>query len=579
MKSLQFQEKGFAAIVSVMAVLGLVLVFGGGFLFVTLSNTQALRSQINSAQGFYASESGVEDAIYRIKNNKNIGAQEVLTIGSSTATTTITTNGNEKTVLAEGNLSSAIRRTQVDLTLNTSQSDFYYGVQVGEGGMIMNNGSVVTGNVYSDGDITGSGTITGDAVVAGGIATTPTVSWTTNNANYFFGTTSANRDTAQSFTATASDVLNRVDVYLGKVGNPTTNITLRISNDNSGKPSTSQLASGTILYTSVGTTPSWISVAFGTPPNVVNGTKYWIVLDYNNISATDYFNWRKDSTDGYANNTGLYTAACCSGSPTWTSVGGDLSFQLWIGGTFTKIQGITVGSATSGTAHANSFVNATVHGSLCPNAYCIMDSQPQQPMPISGGVIQDWRDAATAGGTCVSPQCDASGNLTITNGASVTIGPKKITGNLTVGNNAYLTLSGTLWVQGNVSISNNCFVQLSPSYGANSGILLTDGTATVSNGCTFMGSGTSGSYIILLSAKNDPSDHVITVDNTAQGVIYYASNGRLLLKNNAGAKEATGYGIDLDNNATVTYESGLANIQFSSGPSAGFKISNWKEVP
>ena len=44
------------------------------------------------------------------------------------------------------------------------------------------------------------------------------------------------------------------------------------------------------------------------------------------------------------------------------------------------------------------------------------------------------------------------------------------------------------------------------------------------------------------------------------------------------AKEATAYGITMDNNATITYESGLADMTFSSGPGGGYDISAWKEI-
>jgi len=573
-------DNGFAAIASVVAVLGLLLIFSGGFMFVTTSNTKVLQDKINSAQSYYTAESGVEDAVYRIKNSKQIAASNTFSIGSSSVTITADTTGNDRTILAEGSEASTVRRVQTKLSINATQSDFYYGVQVGQGGITMSGNSQIDGNVYSDGNIVGSGSssITGDAIVAGGIADTPSVSWTSNDSDQFFATASTNEDIAQSFTANASDVLNRVDVYLGKVGAPTKDITLKIANDNSGKPATANIANTTISRANVGTTPSWISATFSSPPTLVSGTKYWIVLDYSANSATNYWNWRKDSSDGYANNTGMYTSNCCSGSPTWTSTGGDLAFEAWIGGTLTQISGVTIGGASSGTAHANSFSGTTVHGSACPNTYCIMDSQPQVPLPLSAGVIQDWKDAAAAGGTCGPPTC-SSGNLNLSGTSTLSIGPKKITGNLTLTNSSVLTVTGTLWVQGNISISNSSIIKLDPAYGGTSGIVLTDGTATISNAAQFQGSGTAGSYVIVLSDKVNHSGTVISVGNGSSGVIYYASDGFISFSNAAGAKEATGYGINLANGATVTYESGLANVNFSSGPSGGWLVSDWKEVP
>ena len=89
-------EKGFATIVGVMAVLALSLIFSGGFLYTTISSTRSLTNDINSEQGYYASEAGIEDAIYRIKNGKSIGAQTVLTVGSAVATTNIANRRTSK---------------------------------------------------------------------------------------------------------------------------------------------------------------------------------------------------------------------------------------------------------------------------------------------------------------------------------------------------------------------------------------------------------------------------------------------------------------------------------------------------
>jgi hypothetical protein len=68
------------------------------------------------------------------------------------------------------------------------------------------------------------------------------------------------------------------------------------------------------------------------------------------------------------------------------------------------------------------------------------------------------------------------------------------------------------------------------------------------------------------------------VFNNVGTVIIYGSRGQVHLNNTAGAKEVTGYKIFLDNNASITYESGLANANFTSGPGGGFNIPSWKEI-
>lgn len=570
---------GQAALISVIFMMVIMLSAVFGIIALSLKEVRVAGENSRSRNSFFAAEAGIDDAVYRLKRGKNLSSSYSVSLNGATANIDVTNiSSNERNITSAGDASGSNRSLAVNLITGTTDVSFFYGVQVGDGGLEMENNAAITGNVYSNGNVEGDSgaTISGDVIVAGGIASAPSIEWATQNSDFFFATASGNRDAAQSFTANVTDRLNKVSVYLGKVGSPSGNITLKIAADNGNKPATGNLASAIIANSSVGANPSWIDVAFSSPPNLTSGTKYWIVLDYGSNSAVNYWNWRKDSSDSYANNTGKYTSNCCSGNPIWSDVGGDLNFRVWIGGINTKIDGVTIGSSSSGAGHANLFINTIIHGSACPNQYCFVENPPREEMPISDGVIQDWKDAAAAGGACVPPTCDVLGNLNVS--GTKTIGPMKIPGNLTVTNGATLNVSGTIWVAGDINMSNNCIVNLVPSYGGSSGIILTDGTIDVSNNCTFSGSGTSGSYIMLLNAKNAQASNVINVSNNSLGVIYYATNGKIHFSNNATAKEATGYGISMDNNSTISYESGLANVNFSSGPAGGWDIIDWKEI-
>lgn len=537
------------------------------------------RSQY-TAQAQGVAEAGIEQAIRALNLDPAYAGATNIAFGNGVYTVTISGGGSARTIESRGCIPNCTNPTsektiRVQATISTETVQFFYGVQVDSGGLTLGNNSRVNGNVFSNGNITGgnNSTITGDATVAGGLDDSPAVEWATHNTDQFFATASTNRDIAQSFTSNETGPLGKVSVFLGKVGNPTSNLTLRIATDVGGRPNTSSLVTGTIPYTSVGTTASWIDVSFTSPPNLTNGVKYWIVLDYGSNSATNYWNWRKDATDAYPDNTGRYTSNCCSGTPTWTNVGGDLAFRVWIGGSTTRIESVTIGNASSGTGRANLFVNTTIRGIACPNQYCIIDNQPRQNLPISDGVIQDWKNDAAAGGT-------HTGNYTLTNNAIGSLGPRRITGDLNISNGATLTVTGTLWVEGKIQLSNNCTIRLDPGYGANSGVIIADGIINVSNNCAFQGSGQAGSYIMLLSHRNDPTGNVMTISNNAVGVIYYANRGRIHFSNNATAREATGYGISLDNNAIITYDTGLQNATFTSGPGAGWSVTpgTWQEI-
>jgi len=188
-------------------------------------------------------------------------------------------------------------------------------------------------------------------------------------------------------------------------------------------------------------------------------------------------------------------------------------------------------------------------------------------MPVSDANITDWQDAAVAGGTY-------TGNYTVS-GTTNTLGPKKIVGDLSISNNGRLNLSGTVWVTGNVDISNNATLALSSSYGTGSGILVVDGTVNIGNNTYFYGSGTSGSYIMVLSTSASAS--AITLSNNAGAVVLYAANGTVNVANNAGAAAINGYKISLGNNAVITYLTGLANPNFVNGPSGSWSITSWRE--
>ncbi|MBI2610231.1 hypothetical protein HYW53_03640 [Candidatus Giovannonibacteria bacterium] len=576
------KNSGQAALLTVIIIMFLMLSVIFSTAAFALRESKVASSNFKSRLSFFVAEAGVDDAVYRLRRGKNLTSSFTLSIDGASAITNVSIpTQTQRVITSTGDYSGATRAVESHLTMGSDNVSFFYGIQVGDGGLTMDNNAIVNGSVYSNGNVVGSNgaKVFGDVIVAGGITSDPSLSWESYDSDQFFATAASNRDIAQSFITNASGGLSKISLYLGKVGSPGSSINVRIASDNGGKPASSSLANAVIVPSTVGSTPSWINVAFSSVPVLANGSKYWIILDYGSNSSSNYWNWKKDSTDGYLSNTGKYTSDWDSGSASWTDVGGDLSFKVWIGGVNTRIESLTVGDSTMGTGRANLFVDDIVHGSACPNQYCIVDNPSREELPISAGLIEDWRADSLIGGECLSPLCDSSGNFSLTeNGALATLGPKKINGSMTVSNNAILTVSGTIYVAGDINFSNNCVIKLSPDYGADSGIIFSDGVITVSNNCTFEGSGDPESFILLLSAKNAPSQNVMNISNNSDGVIYYASDGRIDFANNALAKEATAYGMHLNNNAVINYVSGLANLNFTSGPSGGWGIDTWREV-
>ena len=109
---------------------------------------------------------------------------------------------------------------------------------------------------------------------------------------------------------------------------------------------------------------------------------------------------------------------------------------------------------------------------------------------------------------------------------------------------------------------------------------MADGTIHLSNNGQFSGSGTPGSYLMLLSvaAGGGHHDSAIDLHNNASGAIFYAHRGLINVHNNVTINELAGYAMALDNNVTLIYEDALQNVRFSSGPAGGFDIKHWKEV-
>jgi len=52
----------------------------------------------------------------------------------------------------------------------------------------------------------------------------------------------------------------------------------------------------------------------------------------------------------------------------------------------------------------------------------------------------------------------------------------------------------------------------------------------------------------------------------------------MVIDNNVDVAEASAEQLLVKNGATITYDSGLANARFTSGPSGGWKVRSWKEV-
>jgi hypothetical protein len=366
---------------------GQIIIIASVFMFIVITLVTALvsyagvqikshRQAVGRVQGLNIAEAGIEKAVWKLNNELNYTGETGTVFGNGTYNVTVTTiNGTTKLVRADAFIPNsanprAKRTVQVTVSLGASGFGFNYGIQVGEGGLEMDNNSTVTGNIYANGSIVGSAgtSVTGTAVSAGG-------------------------------DGRIEDMSMGGDAHAHFLENVTV----------AGNTTSASLIQGTVGGSAVSDT----------------------------------------------------------------------------------ISGCTIG----GNATYDTKTSCTIGGSeTSPNPVNYVDPSDED-FPIPEEIIDGWEAEAEAGGIISSQTIEGTS----------TLGPKKINGNLTLNNGAILTVTGTLWVTGTITINNNSTVKLDTSYGNLSGVIMagqdgdsSNGTINAQNGSIILGSGTTGSYLMLL---------------------------------------------------------------------------------
>jgi hypothetical protein len=498
-----------------------------------------------------------------------------------------------------------------------------------DGPVIGNGGSRITGTVTS----ANSASLTSDQS-----NTSPTpISSCTSSTCVTFGNASASQDSAESFQVSTASPLHDIQFYLKKQGSPS-NITVRIVADNAGSPGSTDLLStdGSISASAVSSASfNWIDVTFPSSLTLYTGQTYWIILD-TSTNASNYY-YIGANSGGYAN--GSAKIGQYGGSWTATSPSGlDLYFNLYLGGAYGSIGGGSyVGALTVGTGGVGDAWGHTVQGvSVAGNMYCQVGGGSGSPyydndascntskgdppaigFPVSAANIADWEDEATTsggwtysgnlttnyqgtttstlthitgnfstggGGTnTFSSGLEVDGNMTISGGSNVTVGPLLVKGNLDVQSTG-MTMTGTVWVQGTVTVESGGSIKLSSSYGADGGVIISNSPVTLTGGSSLAGSGQSSSYLMIITTSNCPtasgcsSTPAISITGGSGAVIVYAPYGTISMSGGTDVNAMSSQYITISNGATVNYNSGLVNAEFSSGPTGGWNVSNWGEV-
>ncbi|MFA6512171.1 MAG: choice-of-anchor R domain-containing protein [Patescibacteria group bacterium] len=610
-----FTQKGQVLIIATL-ILAVVIATTAVLLSKIAFGNNTVRHQERAAETREVAEAGIEYAIDKLNTDPGYGGEMDVPFGDGVMDIAVSSGSGETTVTSTAYYPDKVNTKEtkvIEVTVATSSSDvsFNYGVQVGDGGLILQNNAMVDGNVFSNGSISGgSGSrITGDAIVASGTSLLADATVTTQSGTFNFGNNASQARIAQSFEPTVTDTINKVELFVRKTHNNTSNATVRIVADNGGVPGSVNLATGTLLSSAAGTgSLAWIEVALSPNPTLTSGFTYWIIVEPQAINSSRYWVSGSHDNSGYGNGIGMHYN---NGTSSWINSVRDYNFKTYMGSVSTSLSGVVVGDITHicddahyathhGDAYAQQITNSTVEcdvyydGGLTGSTYgrnAHPGSIPQSPgqMPISDGTIADWKADAQLGGT-------TTGDVIIS--ANGSIGPKEITGNLIVNGSVELEITGSLYVHGNITLNIGAEVYLSPGYNATSGVIVNDGKIIFNNNAILCGSyydnGSNicyaedpvnpGNYSFLMMVTTDTSQDTanpsVDISNNSQGVIVYAANGTIRMNNNAGVNEAVAYKLFLSNNAIVTYHSGLVNANFVSGPGASLTIKpgSWRIV-
>jgi len=155
MLSLKNSQKGFAAFFITILVLAVMFGIALSITVLTLGQQRISGNIVKSNQAYYVAEAGIEDILLRLTNGMNWSNPYTLGLGDGFTTIEISDIiWGSRAITSEGNMKNRIRKIQVVHQVSTQQISFYYGVQIGDGGMEMGNNARVKGNVFSNGSVT-----------------------------------------------------------------------------------------------------------------------------------------------------------------------------------------------------------------------------------------------------------------------------------------------------------------------------------------------------------------------------------------------------------------------------------------
>jgi hypothetical protein len=176
-------------------------------------------------------------------------------------------------------------------------------------------GSVPDGSLYYGTDTTSlyqNQLVGGDSLA---ISHTTQTTTDTKYDNYWSG---------QTYTTISANALNKVSLYIYRVG--TCNVTVHLRATSAGKPTGSDLKSVTVTSANIGTSAAWIDFILSSNLSQTNSTLYSIVVS-GGTDGSNCWKWGMSNAASYSG--GDYVYSSDSGS-TWEVLSGyDYDFKTY----------------------------------------------------------------------------------------------------------------------------------------------------------------------------------------------------------------------------------------------------------
>jgi hypothetical protein len=121
--------------------------------------------------------------------------------------------------------------------------------------------------------------------------------------------------------------------------------------------------------------------------------------------------------------------------------------------------------------------------------------------------------------------------------------------------------------------------------GSLSGIIVADGVVDLAGSGGIYGSGSPGSYVVVVTNSTCPggprcasgSPYALKISGAAGSVVLTAIDGAVELEGSVSIKSLAARQVKMSGTSNIVYDSGLADLNFTSGPSGSWTVSSWKE--